>query len=459
MPYPRLAIIDLETTGADPTRDRITEIAILLTEGDVLLERWSSLVNPGMPIPPRIEQLIGITDAMVADAPDFAALMPAIRRQLEGAIFVAHNVRFDYNFMRAAFEREEQSFHAPTLCSVKFSRALFPQFTRHGLDAIIERRGYRIDARHRALDDAQIVWQFMQDCQQEQSPERIAQAWQRALSTTPQPRMPIGDLEALPECAGVYVLRNSHGHALHIGRSRNLRSEVLGLFSRQSDSRLKSYTRTTHSVDSFPAAGDFEAQLLELRLQRSEAGNKAPPEWAWGWQWQADDTPGAAQLQLRNLSGSDPASWGSDCFGCLRGEQEARKLLRDLCNKHRLCPRRVGLEFGLGACHAHALGKCAGVCGGHESAAQHDARMLAALASMRLRDWPGTGALLIAEHDEAQQRSAFHVFDQWCHLGSSSSLAEAQTLAAAAPPRRFDAALYRLLQRWLTQPGRSFSAL
>ena len=67
MRYPRLVIVDLETTGADPNRDRITEIAILITEGDQLIEQWSSLVNPGMHIPSRIQELIGISDEMVAE--------------------------------------------------------------------------------------------------------------------------------------------------------------------------------------------------------------------------------------------------------------------------------------------------------------------------------------------------------------------------------------------------------
>ncbi|HSD37015.1 MAG TPA: exonuclease domain-containing protein [Rhodocyclaceae bacterium] len=454
MHYPRLAIVDLETTGADPTRDRITEIAILITEGDTLIEQWSTLINPGMPIPWRIQDLIGISDEMVADAPCFADVAALVRQRLSEAIFVAHNVRFDYNFLRAAFEQLGESFHAPALCSVKFSRALYPQFPRHGLDAIIERHGYAISSRHRALDDAQVVWQFLQESRRDQPVEAITRAWSRALSDTPQPRLPAGDLEALPECAGVFVFRNAHGHAIEIGRSRNLRADVLGLFtSRKADARTKKRTAGVQHVETFPTAGELDALLKELQVARNEPRLKPRQEAAWGWRVNLQGEP---LLQLQELSASDPLGWG-DTFGCLRGELEAKKLLRDLVAKNRLCPRRLGLELGSGTCHSHALGKCLGVCAGKETAAQHDLRLLAALSGLKLRAWPYAGPTIFAEHDDAHSRSAFHVFDHWCHLGSFDTHAEAIT-CMAQPERRFDAEKYRLLQRWLTQPGHGDNA-
>jgi DNA polymerase III subunit epsilon len=454
MHYPRLAIVDLETTGADPTRDRITEIAILVTEGDTLIEQWSTLINPGMPIPWRIQELIGISDEMVADAPGFADVATLVRQRLSDTIFVAHNVRFDYNFLRAAFEHLGESFHAPALCSVKFSRALYPQFPRHGLDAIIERHGYAISSRHRALDDAQIVWQFLQESRRDQPVEAITRAWSRALSDTPQPRLPEGDLEALPECAGVFVFRNAHGHALEIGRARNLRAEVLGLFtSRKADARAKKRAAGVQHVETFPAAGELDAMLKELRVARSEVTAKPRQDAAWGWRVDLQAEP---LLQLQELTDSDPLEWG-ETFGCLRGELEARKLLRDLVAKNRLCPRRLGLELGKGACHSHALGKCLGVCAGKEPPAQHDLRLLTTLSTLKLRAWPYPGPTVFAEHDEAHACSTFHVFDQWCHLGSFDTHVEA-TECAMHPVRRFDAEKYRLLQRWLTQPGHGDSA-
>src|SRR5690606_29564461 len=140
MSLPRsLAFIDVESTGAHPVRDRITEIAILRIEDGEVVARWESLVAPGQPIPPLIEDVTGISDAMVADAPPFEALADTVAGLLEGCVFVAHSARFDYGFIRNAFARIGRDFVAPVLCTVKLSRALFPEHHRHGLDALIER--------------------------------------------------------------------------------------------------------------------------------------------------------------------------------------------------------------------------------------------------------------------------------------------------------------------------------
>lgn len=160
-----LAIVDVETTGAHPAWDRVTEIAVVeVADGEVRSE-WSTLVNPGTRIPPAIQALTGITDDMVAGAPAFEDLAPGLYERLEGRVFVAHNARFDYGFLRHAFERAGFDFHARTLCTVKLSRRLYPQFARHNLDSLIGRHklkfGGRGAARHRALGDALAVWQFL----------------------------------------------------------------------------------------------------------------------------------------------------------------------------------------------------------------------------------------------------------------------------------------------------------
>jgi len=157
---PKLAFIDVETTGANPLVDRVTEIAILRVEHGELVERWSSLVNPGMPIPPTIQTFTGITDRMVAGAPAFAELADGIRALFADCVFVAHNARFDYGFVKNEFRRIGEDFDAPVLCTVKLSRALFPQHHRHGLDALIARHDLVCAARHRAMGDTEALLQF-----------------------------------------------------------------------------------------------------------------------------------------------------------------------------------------------------------------------------------------------------------------------------------------------------------
>lgn len=451
MIFPRLAIVDLETTGADATTERITEIAIILTEGDMLVEEWSCLVDPGMPIPPRIQAFTGITDDMVAGQPRFEDLAEEVRARLAGAVFVAHNARFDYNFLRASFERIGQSFDAPIMCSVKFSRALDPQFPRHGLDAIIERGNYVIESRHRALDDARVVWQFLRDTVGRRDPDTVRRAWSRAYSTSTVPRLPTGELEALPDSPGVFVFYGGDGRVLQIGRARDLRSQVLGLFTgTRNDNRSRSLAARVRNVETYPTAGELGAQLMELAIARQFEPEKRPG--AYGWRWRRQVLPGMGPLmQLEDLAASDPADW-DDVFGCFRGEREADTVLRELARRHKLCLSRLGLEHA-SPCQALAFGRCNGVCVGRESAEVHDARLAAALATLSVRAWPFAGPIVVREHHEASARSQAHIFDRWCHLGSAMS--EEEIGDSLAAPRIFDADIYRLLQRWLAAPGHS----
>lgn len=155
-----LAFVDLETTGATPTRDRITEIGIVEVAEDGSVSEWSTLVNPEITIPGFIQSMTGITDAMVADAPTFAELAAEVVERLQGRLFIAHNARFDYGFLKNEFKRIGIDFRATVACTVKLSRRLFPGHPKHGLDALIERHGLSVSDRHRALGDARAIHQF-----------------------------------------------------------------------------------------------------------------------------------------------------------------------------------------------------------------------------------------------------------------------------------------------------------
>src|SRR5678816_175626 len=120
-----IAIVDVETTGTRPSLDRITEIAVLEVDGFEVTSRWSTLVNPGAAIPAEIQALTGITREMVAGAPRFADLADELGTRLAGRLFIAHNARFDYGFVRSEFQRAGLDFKARTLCSVRLSRRLY----------------------------------------------------------------------------------------------------------------------------------------------------------------------------------------------------------------------------------------------------------------------------------------------------------------------------------------------
>lgn len=462
----RLAFVDLETTGANLQRDGITEIAIIRVERGEVVERWESLVNPGRPIPPNIQQFIGITDEMVADAPAFADLADAIEALLDGCVFVAHNARFDYGFLKNAFAGLGRSLNAPVLCTIKLSRALYPDHHRHGLDALIERHGLVCDARHRAMGDTDALVQFTRLIEASFPPETVVQAVTRAMKApTRPPGLPDGAIEGMPASPGVYLFYSTEsapegGGAdlpIYIGKSVNLRTRVLEHFSAAGRKNKEAdLTRQIKRVDWIETAGELGALLLEAELVRTRQplhnrllraseetfalrlvpGRKRPPV-----------------LERVRISGSDPQQW-EGLYGAFRGRKEAENLLRELAMAYQLCPRRLGVEPGSrGPCMAYGMKRCAGVCAGKESVEAHDARLEGALGSVRLKPWPWPAAVVLAEHDQLSGREAFHVLDHWCHLGTVSQRSELEPLLASAT-RVFELDTYRLLARWLSAPDR-----
>ena len=128
----KFAIVDIETTGGSNKSRGITEIGIVVTDGTQILERWTSFVNPFEPIPSRITALTGISDDMVEDAPGFEDLAEDVANLLGDCVFVAHNVGFDYAFIRGHFEAIGHSWQRPKLCTVRLARKAFPGMPRYG---------------------------------------------------------------------------------------------------------------------------------------------------------------------------------------------------------------------------------------------------------------------------------------------------------------------------------------
>ena len=153
--------VDLETTGGNALYSRIIEVGLVAVAPDGRTETFSSLVNPGCRIPSHIESFTGITNEAVVDAPSFEQIANEVMAWLQGRLFVAHNARFDYGFLRAEFRRVGLRLQVPVLCTVKLSRRLFPGEHRHNLDAVIARHGLTCTARHRALGDAEVLVGFL----------------------------------------------------------------------------------------------------------------------------------------------------------------------------------------------------------------------------------------------------------------------------------------------------------
>ncbi len=466
-----LAIVDLETTGAHPVWDRVTEIAVIEArlgpDGGEITSEWSTLVNPGTTIPPAIQALTGITNEMVADAPGFAELARALHERLEGRVLVAHNARFDYGFLKSEFARAGIEFNATTVCTVKLSRRLYPEHARHNLDSLIARHQLSCRARHRALGDAEAVWQFLRVACEERGDEVFAAAAkQTAKHTTLPAHLDRATIDSIPDSPGVYVFHGESG-PLYVGKSVTLRSRVLSHFADDIRSaREAQLAREVRAIEWRPAAGELGALLAEaalvkelepafnrkLRRARGACGFAlaslvdAAPEPSRALRLVAADELDAGQLAALR--------------GLFRTERAALAALRGLADEHRLCLQSLGFEQGAarkrgGPCFRHQLRRCAGLCAGKETIEAHHARLAQALASLPGFDWPYPGPIGVQEGEGDE--TEVHVIDRWCHLGTARSEAELGELLESAPRAggkiRFDLDRYRIISRHLDRRG------
>ena len=442
-----LAIVDLETTGAHPAHDRVTEIAVIEVEGGEVRDEWSTLVNPETPIPAAIQALTGITNDMVAGAPTFGRLAGDLHERLQGRVFVAHNARFDYGFLKREFARAGLDFRAKTLCTVRLSRRLYPEHARHNLDSLIARHGLQCRARHRALGDADAVWQFLRLAAEERGAEVLdVAARQVAKQPSLPPHLDPAMVDEIPEAPGVYLFYGEGGAPLYVGKSKHMRSRVLAHFADDLRSgREMQLAREVRRIDWQRTAGELGALLREAALVKEllPVFNRQLRRAAELCGFAFDGT----RLRLARDFGAEGLE---HVHGLYRSKRAALEALRGLADAHGLCLQSLGFERARkGACFRHQIGRCAGLCAGKESAAAHHARLAAALAGLKTAAWPWRGPVGVLEEDREREASELHVVHQWCYLGTARSEDEVPALLEGARRPPFDLDQYKLLVRHL----------
>ena len=166
--------VDIETTGPSSQSDRVIELAVLKTVGLKEVDRFHTLINPQRTIPYFIQNFTGIKPNMVSQKPGFSEIAKDLNDFLEPGLFVAHNVNFDYNFLKKSLKREGFELDMPKLCTVRLSRKLFPEHRKHNLDSVAARMNLQIENRHRALDDCQVLVDFLNKLHEQMCNETLA---------------------------------------------------------------------------------------------------------------------------------------------------------------------------------------------------------------------------------------------------------------------------------------------
>jgi len=449
-----IVFVDLETTGGSADSDRVTEIGVVEISRDGV-STWTTLVDPQQPIPVFIARLTGIDDAMVRDAPRFEQIAQELAARLEGKLFAAHNARFDYGFLKSEFRRAGITFSADVLCTVRLSRTLFPTEKRHGLDALIERHGLRPTGRHRALSDADLLWQFWQTLHQLHPASTIAAAVGQLVEGFSLPAaLDAAILDSVPAAAGVYTFYGEGDAPLYVGKSRHLRRKVSAHFVREQrsarDTKLAKQVRRIAWSETGEALGAALLHAQRVRTLAPAYNRRARPGTSLcAWHYTpAMPAPRLVHARDRDFGATD------HLFGLFMSRREAEATLREVARAARLCPVLLGLETPLrpGApCSARATQMCDGACIDAALTALHADRTRAALAHLRLQPWPYRGPAWFALSGAA----TWHLIQNWHYLGSvdADRLGEPAALTALLPasPPDFEQETYLVLQAHLKE--------
>lgn len=224
-------VFDLETTGSSAGEGAITEIGALKVMRGRVMDEFSTLVDPGRPIEPFVVRLTGITNRMVADAPDIAEVMPFFEEFVEGCVLVGHNVRFDCAFVAAA--RGGVPLPNPVLDTLKLARSLVPGLKRYRLASLVSHFGVRATPNHRALADAAAtagVFLKLLGLLGSAGVRSVREAATLGSGGRVEPQK--GHLaKRLPRTPGVYYFVDKHGTTLYVGKAKNLKARVRAYFN------------------------------------------------------------------------------------------------------------------------------------------------------------------------------------------------------------------------------------
>ncbi len=445
--YPPLAFVDIETTGSHFERDRITEVGIKsLIHNQV--DTWESLINPQTGIPQNIQSLTGIRPEMVSKRPPFEDLAAEIAQELEGKIFVAHNARFDYGFLKASFKRVGIDFKPKVLCTVKLSRLLFPEQARHNLDTIISAHHLKMSSRHRALGDADLLLQFWRVCEAKFGCEPLLKAVNQLLGNASLPPNIDKELvDSIPEKPGCYIFYGENKAPLYIGKSISLRSRVMGHFQGALTLRKEmKLSLQVRDIDWIETSGELGALILESRLIKERMPSMniklRRSKDLCAWKLELDES-GFLTPRLVGHRELDPG-FQENLYGLFYSKREANAYLKAIAKKYRLCEAILGLEKRIEgkACFGYQVRQCGGACIGGSPIDLHNLQLKTALELFQVQMWPYAGPVAIKEAGH------MHVIDRWRYLGTAINEEELYELADSGEGE-FDLDIYKILKKAL----------
>jgi DNA polymerase III subunit epsilon len=422
MTYNRFAFVDVETTGGSVNQDRIIEIGIIRVENNKVVDHFNSLVNPQTYLSPYIEYITGITPIHLEKAPLFEDIKDKVHELLQDCIFVAHNARFDYGFVRYELQRCGVTFSADCCCSVKLSRHLYPDYTHHNLDRLIERFNLNCKNRHRAYDDAHAVFQFYNYIQK-QFPEEVVDGALKSIIQRPALPKNLDQtiINNLPESSGVYIFQDAARVPLYVGKSKHIKNRICSHFNMVYDSQKEmEMAQQVSNIEYVMTAGELGALLLESAMVKDlhpyyNKQLKAGTEMAIVRKKQNKD--GYMMSSIETISNIQPEDFVT-VGGVFKSKQKAKEFLQTQAATHYLCEKLLGLDNSPGPCFSSKIEKCYGACDKKEESLSYNARFTLAFEKKEIKPWPYSGAIAVSERDLFNGLEDIHIFKNWIYYGT-----------------------------------------
>ncbi|MDP4213904.1 MAG: exonuclease domain-containing protein [Bacteroidota bacterium] len=376
------AIVDIETTGSYAANNGITELAIVLYDGNKIVDRFESLVNPQMPIPRYIQVLTGILPEMLESAPLFSEMADRVYTLLKDAVFVAHNVNFDYSFIKFHLESCGYSLNSKKLCTVRLSRKLFPGLAGYSLGKLCRELSIPLENRHRAGGDADATVRLFEKILLRDSQGHVQQMLNtRSREQYLPPNLPSDQIAGIPYTSGVYYFHDQKGKVIYVGKARNLRSRVCSHFSNNHTGlRKQEFLRNIFSVSWQECGTELMAFLFECieikRLWPKYNSSLKRFEQAYGL-YTYEDHNGFLRLIMEKKKKH------LQSYYSFNSVFEGRQIISRLVRQCGLCPKLCFIQKGDDACEGIREHYCSGACRGEETASAYNDRVREALASLQ----------------------------------------------------------------------------
>jgi DNA polymerase-3 subunit epsilon len=392
------AIVDIETTGGHASANGITEIAIILHDGEKVTRKYTTLINPQRHIPIYISALTGISNEMVAKAPLFSEVATEIYSLLHDKIFIAHNVNFDYSFLKYHLSTCGYELNCKKLCTVRLSRKVFPGLISYSLGKLCKQLKVNLVNHHRAEGDAEATAILFSMILENDSAGHINISLNRnSKEQSLPPNLNRSEIDKLPQTPGVYYFHNTKGKVLYVGKAKNLKKRVISHFSGNSNTKQRQdFMREIHSINFQQCGSELMAFILEAtEIKRLwPENNRALKrfEQAYGL-FIYEDQNGYQRLLIdKKRKGSNPIYSFNQLF-------EGHALLRQLLDDFELCPKLCFIQRNQDDCIGVENKPCKGACKGTESRVLYNIRVQQAISKLK-SDQPSFAVLEEGRTDE-----------------------------------------------------------